>query len=54
MGSKWANLDSKLAWWSFGGLLGAFWEAIESFGKIIEMMKMKMKMKMKKMNKSKT
>ena len=51
-------MDSKLAWWSFGGLLGAFWEAIESFGKIIEMMKMKkmkMKMKMMKMKmKSKT
>ena len=37
------------------GLLGAFWEAIESFGKIIEMMKkVKMKMKMKMMMKSKT
>ena len=36
--------------------MGAFWEAIESFGKIIEMMKMK-KMKMMKMKmkmKSKT
>jgi len=48
LGSKGAYLDSKLAWWSFGGLLGAFWESIESFGKIIEMMKMK-KMKMMKM-----
>ena len=45
LGSKWAYLGSKLSWWSFGGLLGALWEAIESFGKIIEMMKMK-KMKM--------
>ena len=53
MGSKGAYLDSKLAWWSFGGPLGALLESIESFGKIIEMMKMKKMMKMMKM-KSKT
>ena len=34
--------------------MGAFWEAIESFGKIIEMMKMKMMKMMKMKMKSKT
>ena len=52
LGSKWAQLGSKLAqfgsklvWEILGGLLGDLWEAIESFGKTIEMKKMKCKTK---------